>query len=104
MIVAVLSTSVMPKDGIYTIRTVSKNKISLKGIRHYIGHPCTKGIVESMGAIPAKNHTFKGLKVGECAICVPIKHNKNHREHKFTRANQIVTIDDLCFRILKRIK
>lgn len=100
---AILSTSVMPKDGIYVIRTVAREKVDMKGIPHYIGHPCTKKIVEDMGAKPSKSRTFRGLQIGEMAICVPIKHSKNHREHKFTRANQIVTINDLCFRILKRV-
>ena len=104
MIVAILSTSVMPKDGIYSIRTVNRKKINLHGLPHYIGHPCTKKIIESMGAVAAPDRTFHGLDVGEEAICVPIKHRKNKREHRFARANQVVGIKDLCFRILKRIK
>lgn len=104
MIVAVLSTSVMPKDGLYSIHTVSRNSIDLHGIVHYIGHPCTKKIIEDMGAIPSPDRTFHGLEVGEEAICVPIKQRKNKRKHRFTRANQIVGPKDLCFRILKRIK
>lgn len=103
-IVAVLSTSVMPKDGIYSIHTISKNKVDLHGLPHYVGHPCTKKIIEDMGAVPAPTTTFHGLEAGEEAICVPIKHRKNKREHKFTKANQIVSLKDLCFRILKRIK
>lgn len=104
MIVAVLSTSVMPKDGLYSIKTVDRDSVNLKGLPHYIGHPCTKRIVEKLGAVPAKSRTFRGLRIGESAICVPIRHSKNHREHHFTRANQKVTIDDLCFRVLRRIK
>ena len=103
-VVAVLSTSVMPKDGTYSIHTISKNKVDLEGLPHYVGHPCTKKIIEDMGAVPAEGNTFHGLEVGEEAICVPIKHRKNKREHRFTKANQVVSLKDLCFRILKRIK
>lgn len=103
-VIAVLSTSVMPKDGLYSIKTVDRATLCLEGLPHYIGHPCTKRIVEKLGAYPSKSRTFRGLKPGEEAICVPIKHTKNKREHHFTRANQKVSVEDLCFRILKRIK
>lgn len=104
MIIAILSTSVMPKDGVYKIETVSRHKLTLDSIPHYIGHPCTKKIVESLGAIKAVHSNFKGLRVGESAICCPIRHNKeNHRKHRYTRANQFVGVDDLLFRVLTRI-
>ena len=86
------------------MNTVPLAAVDLKGIEHYIGHPCTKQIIEGLGAVPAVSRTFHGLHVGEAAICVPIKHNRNSRKHRYTRANQIVTVDDLCFRILKRIR
>lgn len=94
MIVAVLSTSVMPKDGVYSIYTIPRKAVHIEGVPHYIGHPCTKRIIEEMGAVQASNRSFKGLR---------IKHERNKREHRYTRANQNVTVDDLCFRVLKRL-
>jgi hypothetical protein len=103
MIVAVLSTSVMPKDGVYSIYTIPRKAVHIEGVPHYIGHPCTKRIIEEMGAVQANNRSFRGLRIGEEALCVPIKHERNKREHRYTRANQNVTVDDLCFRVLKRL-
>ena len=51
MIVAVLSTSVMPKDGIYSIQTIPRTAVHIEGVPHYIGHPCTKKIIEEMGPV-----------------------------------------------------
>ena len=104
MIVAILSTSVMPKDGLYSIQTIPRTAVHIEGVPHYIGHPCTKKIIEEMGAVQANNRSFRGLRIGEEALCVPIRHDRNKREHRYTRANQEVTVEDLCFRVLKRLR
>ena len=51
--VAVLSTTVLPIDGIYEVRTV--DSVDIIDIPHYINHPDTKKIVEKLGAIPSDN-------------------------------------------------
>ena len=72
MIVAVLSTSVMPKDGIYSIQTIPRTAVHIEGVPHYIGHPCTKKIIEEMGAVQASNRSFRGLRIGEEALWLAI--------------------------------
>lgn len=104
MIVAVLSTSVMPADGTYRVETVHWQDLNLRGIPHYIGHVSTRRIVENLGAVPSFHNNFHGLKVGESAVCCPIAHDKkNKRRYRFTRSNQRVNIGELAFRILTRI-
>lgn len=102
---AILSTTVLPVDGLYKIKTVAKEDLpSLMGVPHYIGHPATQAIVESMGAVKAPTNLFSGLQEGEYALAVSIKQGLSSRkEVGFTTPHQDVTIDDLCFRIIYRI-
>ncbi|MDD5487229.1 MAG: hypothetical protein PHW65_06725, partial [Dehalococcoidales bacterium] len=65
---AVLSTTVLPLDGIYKVETTQED-IDLTGVPHYIGHPDTKAIVESLGAVQAESRLFSGLQPGEKAVC-----------------------------------
>lgn len=105
-IVAVLSSAVMPIDGTYEVKTLpSYLAVNIIGVPHYIGHTYTRKIVERLGAIRSINPTFHGLRAGESALCVTINHTyENRRKHHFTRADQKVSIRNLNFRVLTRIK
>ncbi len=108
-IVAVLSTTVLPIDGTYTVTTLKGEEkehvlSSLKGVPHYIGHPATKEIVESFGAVPAPSKLFEGLQGGEFAVCFSIKQGRsNRKDDGFTSPHQDVTLDDLDVRIIHRL-
>jgi hypothetical protein len=102
MIVAVLSTVVVPLDGTYQVQTLASAP-NITGTPHYVGHPDTKGIVEELGAIPANSKLFYGLQVGESAACFPIKQGKSNRSQGGTAVNQAVTIEDLDIRLVTRI-
>lgn len=104
-IITVLSTTVLPVDGIYSVETLPTGIIpSLVGIDHYIGHPDTKAIVEELGAVPAPDKLFKGLNVGECALCFPITQGKSTRATDgFTSPHQNVKLKDLTVRIITRL-
>jgi hypothetical protein len=107
MIKAVLSTVVIPVDGVYKIQTINKGELpDLSGVPHYIWHPDTKKIVEeTFGAVPAEGKLFKGLKPGESAVCFPIKQGKSsRRERGFSEAHQKVTLDDLDIRVVERLE
>ena len=103
---AILSTTVCPLDGAYTVRTLKKEEVAnlkLEGVPHYIGHPDTRAIVEKLGAVPAESRLFTGLQVGEQAICFPIQQGKSTRaELGFATPHQGVTVDDLSVRIVTR--
>lgn len=102
-IVAVLSTTVLPYDGVYEVRRI-KNIPDLHGVPHYIGHPATRAIVEYFGAVPAATNLFDGLRPGESAITFAIKQGKStRREQGFTTPHQDVTLDDLDVRIITRL-
>ncbi len=105
-LVAVLSTTVIPQDGLYRItRLLPKDLPPLKKIQHYIGHPATKGIVEEMGAIAAPTNIFKGLQPGECAVCFPISgHLSDRYRNGYTLPHRFVTIRDLSPKLLKRLE
>jgi hypothetical protein len=99
---AVLSTTVVPVDGIYRIYTID-NAPDIAGVPHYIGHPATKAIVEAMGAVPAPTKLFPGLQEGEIAVAFSIAQGKGTRASDgFTTPHQDVTQDDLTIRIIER--
>jgi len=101
---AVLSTTVLPIDGIYQVRTL-ESLPDIKGCPHYIGHPSTKVIVEQLGAVEAASKLFNGLEVGEAAVCFAIKQGRSSRKDEgFTTPHQEVTIDDLSVREIIRLE
>lgn len=101
-ITAVLSTVVIPLDGIYKVETLSEAP-NIQGVPHYVGHPDTKAIVEALGAVPASSKLFTGLQIGESAIAFPIKQGRSNRAQGGTAINQAVTIEDLDIRLVTRL-
>ena len=105
MFVAVLSTTVLPLDGVYRVETLPPGQIpSLDWVPHYIGHPDTKDIVERLGAVPALTKLFPGLNVGEQAICFPIQQGKSSRAELGKTVDQSVTLSDLQVRVITRLE
>lgn len=104
--VAVLSTTVLPIDGVYRVHTLPKGDLpNIKGVPHYIGHPATKAIVESLGAVEASTKLFPGLQPGEQAICFPIAQGKSTRaQDGFTSPHQDVRLEDLQIRVITRLE
>jgi hypothetical protein len=106
---AILSTTVLPVDGTYSVTTLDgeqKERVlsSLKDVPHYIGHPATKQIVEQYGAIPSPSKLFEGLEAGEFAVAFSIKQGRSNRKTDgFTSPHQEVTMDDLDVRIIHRL-
>ena len=101
-LVAILSTTVLPLDGTYTV-TRLETIPDIKGVKHYIGHPDTKTIVESIGSIQSESKLFEGLQCGESAISVSIKQGMSTRAvNGFTNPHQEVTVDMLDFRLITR--
>jgi hypothetical protein len=102
---AVMSTTVLPLDGVYQVNTVDPSTVDITGVPHYIGHPATKAIVESLGAVPAESKLFLGLQEGEKAICFAITQGKSSRAvDGFTTPHQDVTQADLTCRVIRRMK
>jgi len=102
--VAILSTTILPLDGSYQIKTLTEIP-DITGILHYIGHPTTKEIVENLGAVKAPTNLFEGLKEsGEYAICFSIKQGMSSRkEEGFSNPHQEVDITMLDVRMIARI-
>jgi len=107
---AILSTTVLPHDGTYEVRTLvgterATTLESLSWVPHYVGHPDTKKIVEALGAIPAPTKLFEGLQVGEKAVCFPIKAGLSTRGTEgFSSPHQAISeIDDLAVRVITRL-
>ena len=103
--VAILSTTVLPVDGVYSVKTLKKGEaLDLTGVPHYIGHPDTRAIVEGLGAVPAPTKLFAGLQPGEKAVCFPIQQGKSTRAvDGVTSPHQNVSMDDLQVRVITRI-
>ncbi len=111
MIKAILSTTVLPIDGTYNVRTVqgaerdSILNCLISGVPHYIGHPDTKAIVEALGATQASTKLFAGLEVGEQAVCFPIKQGQSSRVAEgFTVHQAIAEIETLDVRVISRLE
>lgn len=109
-VVAVLSTTVLPVDGTYEVRTLhdgERDKClgALEGVPHYVGHPDTKAIVEAMGAVPAPTKLFKGMECYETAVCFPIKQGLSTRAAEgFTVHQAISEIATLDVRLITRLR
>lgn len=109
MFKAILSTTVLPIDGIYSVATLSgdaREQVlnSLTDVPHYVGHPDTKAIAEGLGAVVAPTKLFAGLKVGEEAICLPIKQGLSSRATAgFTVHQAIEEIGTLDVRVIRRL-
>ena len=102
-VVAILSTTILPLDGIYKVETIeSLDMVSIEGVANFIGHPTTKTIVEARGAVQAPSKLFTGLRVGETALCLALI--KPRAEKDWTEVNQEATLDDLSIRLLTRVK
>lgn len=108
---AILSTTVLPIDGTYSVKTLKGDDreqllTSLSGVPHYVGHPDTKAIVEALGATQAPTKFFTGLEVGERALCVPIKQGLSSRAIEgFTNPHQAIEeIGTLDMRVITRLE
>lgn len=106
---AVLSTTVIPVDGTYSVITLQGEKkervlSALKDVPHYIWHPATKEIVESFGCVPAPSKLFEGLQGGEFAVCFSIKQGRSNRKDEgFSTPHQEVEFEDLDVRLIHRL-
>lgn len=102
--VAVLSTTVLPLDGMYEVETVDPERVDITGVPHYVGHPATKAIVEKLGAVQAESKLFTGLEPGEVAVCFSIAQGKSTRaKDGFTSPHQDVGMADLTCRVIRRL-
>jgi hypothetical protein len=101
---AILSTTVLPLDGTYQVKTLNAVP-DIRGVTHFIGHPATREIIENLGAVSTLQKMFKGLEVGESALACSIKQDRtNRKDNGFTSPHQDVTISDLQFRLITRIE
>ena len=101
-IVAVLSTTILPLDGLYRV-TRLETIPNIEGVQHYIGHPDTKNIVEQFGSIQSESKLFLGLQVGESAVTFAIKQGMSNRiVDGFTTQHQEVTSNMLDIRLVTR--
>lgn len=101
--VAILSTTVLPLDGIYMVETVSLENVReyISGTPHFVGHPSTKAILDELGAI----HTpglFKGLQAGEIALCCAIAQGKSSRSELGKTVDQEIRLEDLTWRVIRK--
>lgn len=106
MFTVVLSTTVLPLDGTYKVETLPTGQLpEIAGVPHYIGHPDTRDIVESLGAVQAQERLFSGLRVGEQAVCFPIQQGRSNRAvDGFTNPHQAVDLSDLQVRVITRLE
>ena len=100
-IVAITSTTILPLDGTYSVARIETPDLS--GLKHYIGHPATANIVETLGAVKAETKLFSGLQVGESQLCFSIKQGLSDRSQGGTAVNQEVSAGMLECRVVTRI-
>ncbi len=103
-VVAVLTSTVLPLDGIYKVKTLGSIPKIKPGTPHYVGHPATAAIVEGyFGAVKADSNLFPGLAPWASALVVSIKRGRSSRSAVGKTVGQDVVIVDLVFRILTRV-
>lgn len=69
--VAVLSTTLLQKEGVYQYVALPEAP-TVMGIKHYVGHPATRHILDQMGATHAPG-LFLGLQVNQAIYVAQLK-------------------------------
>jgi hypothetical protein len=101
--VAILSTTLISfDDGNYNYKKLTSPlyPYELDRIPHYVGHPATKYILDSLGAIYVPGG-FTGLKVGESFYVAQLKDGR--KGAAFTVDQPNVTPDDIKWGIVTRL-
>jgi hypothetical protein len=105
MFKAILSTTVLPLDGVYRVETLALfNEKMLDGVPHYVGHPDTKEQLEFYGAVKAPSNLFGGLQVGESCLCVPLAKPRDNGNSNMNVEKTLSSYKDLSFRVLTRLE
>lgn len=73
---AILSSTVV-RPGTWEVKEVPMASVQFQGVTHFVGHPSTKALLESLGAVPSPSRQFDvdGLTVGESFLAVPLASN-----------------------------
>lgn len=108
---AVLSTTVLPLDGVYRVVTLSGvaraaalASLAGAGVPHYVGHPDTKVLLEALGAVQAPSKLFPGQQIGDVVLCVPIRQGLSSRATDgFTVHQAIEELESLDVKTVERI-
>ena len=101
---AILSTTVLPQDGNYSVYTLTDaqiEKLNLTDIPHFVGHPATKEILDGLRAVYTPG-LFTGLEPGEIMLAVSIKQGLTSRGEVGHTVHQNVTKNMLSFRVVQR--
>lgn len=99
-VVAVLSSTVLSKEGTYQYVTFESMPLLPKGIPHYMGHPATRHILDSVGCTYTPGY-FPGLEVGQAYLTCQLRDPRKGSE--FTKDNPNVGMIDLKFGYVRRI-
>ena len=98
-IVAILSSTVLT-DGTFECQTI-QFPTDLAGVPHFVGHPATKSLLETLGAVQSGQRLFGGLNVGESFLAVPLAHNE--RPEGMTVDTAIEDVSQLTAKIVRRV-
>lgn len=99
-LVAVLSSTVINVSGNYDVE-VGVDMPDIKGLTHFVGHPDTRKVIESLGAVYAgAGELFKGLEVGESFIAVPLANPD--RSSGWTVDQALKSVNDLRVTLITR--
>ncbi len=97
--VAILSSTVLT-DGTFQCETIPF-PADLYEVPHYVGHPDTKALIETLGAVQASEKLFAGLEVGDSYLAVPLA--KNVRAEGWTVNTAVSDISQLTAKVVTRI-
>lgn len=108
MIKAILSSTVLTVDGLYKVETVDGGaaleilfEAAKGGVTHFVGHPATKVMLESVGFKQDSKKLFAGLQPGESFVAVPLA--VNPREGHVTSDQAITAWSDVTVKVVTRI-
>jgi hypothetical protein len=99
-VVAILSSTVLSREGTYQYVTF-ESMPCIAGLRHYVGHPATKHILDSAGAVHTLGY-FAGLEVGQAYLTCQLRDPR--KGMSFTQDKPNVDMLDLKFGYVKRIE
>ncbi len=100
-VVAALSSTVINRTGQYEVTVGLDLPESLAGVPHYVGHPSTKAVLDSIGAEKVPG-LFNGLEVGESFLAFPIVNPRGDAEWTIDRA--LESRDEIRVTLVTRIE
>ena len=96
---AILSTTLLQHEGTYSYHALPAAP-DVKGVRHYVGHPATRHLLDGAGAVYTPG-LFAGLAVGDSFFVAQLRDPR--KGQAFTVDQPGIIADDMKWGMVTRL-